>query len=153
MAKRERKNNTIEDKEQLTNVNEQPIIDATDQYVFGWESAEKVASDIWASVHNTLLNGILIFAYRPTNNGTDLVQIVVTKNIRYEVGPGKFTDGDGYAVGMITTGFSMLLPKVPIEYLESDLFDDLKKYKVDKNILDTYRQIIINCKEKENNNG
>lgn len=126
---------------------------ASENYIFGWESAEKVAADVWGSIHCTLLTGALVFAYRATNSSSELVQVVVTKNIPHEIAPGKWSSGEGYAVGMVTNGFSMLLPKVTIEYLESELLEDLKKYKVGKEIIDTYVSIVFNCKKKEGNSN
>lgn len=48
---------------------------------------------------------------------------------------------------MITAGFSVLYPHLPIEYLESDLLADLEKYKVDKKIINTYVNIINTLKK------
>lgn len=136
-----RKRNTNLNEENIIEVTP-PVYNARQAYVMGWENAEQVASDIWASVHSTLLSGALLFAYKSTNTSSDLVQVVVVKNL-----PSERSNGEGYGVGMITTGFSMLLPKVPIEYLAGDLLEDLKKYKVNKEIVDTYIQIIKLCKE------
>jgi hypothetical protein len=61
---------------------------------------------------------------------------------------------NNFGVGMITSGFSMLLPHVPMRYLETSLHDDLVKYKVETNIIEIYEQLILEYKkiygEKEN---
>ena len=108
------------------------------QIVWGWESVDKAAADVFASIHRTLLDGVPVFLYKNTTTKSDLIQVVAVKNLN-EV-TGELT-GD-YGVGMITAGFSVLYPHIPLEYLESDLLADLEKYKVDKKIIDTYKNII-----------
>lgn len=101
------------------------------QSVWGWENAMAAASDIWSSIHCKLLEGNLVFALKNTTPG-DLSQLVVVRNISTR----------DFAIGVVTSGFSMLLPHVPFEYVQTQVVDDLKKYKIDKNIIETYKQII-----------
>lgn len=108
------------------------------QNVWGWESATAAASDIWSSIHNILLSGKLVFAYRNGYGGSELAQLVVVRNIDQR--DGKLLDD--YGIGMFTTGYSVLLPHVPYSYVEGEVTEDLKKYKVDKKIIETYKQII-----------
>lgn len=104
--------------------------------VWGWQSPTDCAESVWCGLHRRLLEGNLVFAYRNTNShSSDLSQCVVVKN--------DYTGlNDDFSVGVITTGYSMLLPHVPITYLEGELLDELKKQKIDKVILGTYEQII-----------
>lgn len=110
-----------------------------DQIVIGWGDANEVASSIWSSIHSSLLDGKLVFAYKPYKE-SELTQLVVVRNLKDDV-YGRVIDKD-YAVGMMTSGFSMLLPHVPFEYLENDLVSDMKKYKVDKETIETFKKFI-----------
>lgn len=103
--------------------------------IWGWENSMQVANDVWSSIHNSLLEGELIFAYKSTTSDSNLSQIVIVKNMN-----------GSFGVGMMTTGFTCLLPSVPIEYLKSEVLDDLKKYKVNNKIIETYKRIIEDIK-------
>lgn len=107
--------------------------------VIGWSSAMECANDIWSSIHSSLLSGNLVFAFKSTKSGSEFGQIVVVQNLdRYNGNLLK----DDFGIGMITTGFTMLLPHAPFKYLEEDIVEDLKKYKVDKEIIEVYKRII-----------
>lgn len=107
--------------------------------IIGWESASACANDVWNSIHSSLLSGNLIFAYKSHNHGTELGQIIIVQNIN------QYHD---FAVGMMTTGFTSLLPHVPWEYLDSVVTEDLKKYKVESSIRDIFKQIIEEYRPK-----
>lgn len=106
--------------------------------VWGWENAMSVANDLWASVHSSLLSGDLVFAYKETKGNSEFSQIIIVQNKNLNPMTGELDFG----VGMVTTGYTSLLPHVPYEYLEDIILEDLKKYKVDKSILEIYKQII-----------
>lgn len=130
MAERKKVRTVIEeDKREDTSVYQ-------DRYIWGWESAQDVANTVWNSIHSELLSGNLIFAYRNTATGSELHQVVVVHNP---------TNND-YAVGVITNTFTYLLPRVPLEYIKVELVSDLEKYKVNKNVLEAFKQIINNLK-------
>ena len=116
-----------------------------DQMLVGWGDANEVASSIWSSIHSSLLDGKLVFAYKPYKE-SELTQLVVVRNLKDDV-CGRVIDKD-YAVGMMTSGFSMLLPHVPFEYLDNDLVSDMKKYKVDKETIETFKKFIKFFEEK-----
>lgn len=106
--------------------------------VWGWENAMSVANDLWASIHNSLLSGDLVFAYKETKGNSEFSQIVIVQNKNLNPMTGEYDFG----VGIVTTGYTSLLPHVPYAYLEDIILEDLKKYKVDKSILEIYKQII-----------
>lgn len=106
--------------------------------VWGWENAMSVANDLWASIHSSLLSGDLVFAYKETKGNSEFSQIIVVQNKNLNPMTGELDFG----VGMVTTGYTSLLPHVPYAYLEDIILEDLKKYKVDKSILEIYKQII-----------
>lgn len=116
-----------------------------DQVIVGWGDANEVASSIWSSIHSSLLSGKLVFAYKPYRE-SELTQLVVVRNLKDDT-YGRVMDKD-YAVGMMTSGFSMLLPHVPLEYLENDLVNDMNKYKVDKETIETFKKFIKFFEEK-----
>lgn len=113
--------------------------------VWGWENSMSCAESIWGSIHGKLLEGDLVFAYKNTGNNSDIHQFVVVKN-NYT---GNIND---FGVGVISTGYTMLLPHVPVDYVEVELVEDLKKWKLDKTILNTYEQIIKGIKNEITSN-
>lgn len=108
-----------------------------EQIVFGWGDVEKAAADIYCSLHRSLLEGTPLFLYKNTNSKSDLGQVVVVRNIDYE--NKRFTD---YGMGIITSGYTMLYPHVGKEYLSTELVSDLEKWKVDKKIIETFKDIL-----------
>ena len=117
----------------------------TRQAIYGWDSAMSVASDVWSSVHASLLNGELIFAYKNTTGDSELAQIVVVLNVMDKF--GNRVNTLNFGVGTVTLGYTSLLPHVPIEYLENQVIQDLKKYKVNKKIIESFIEIIKNYKQ------
>jgi hypothetical protein len=120
------------------------------QLVCGWRSADECAASVWNSIHSSLLSGELVFAYKRTDDKSDLQQLVIVKNtIKYDsYGNPISGSDDGYGVGLMTTGFSALYPVVSFGYLEDNIVCDLKKYKVNKEVLNNYLELIKNIKEK-----
>lgn len=108
------------------------------QIVHGWESVDRAASDLYGSIHSTLLAGAPVFLYRNTNDKSDLIQLVVVKNMDKE---------NDYSVGMMTAGWTALYPHLTLDYIDIDVTRDLEKYKVDKNIILSYKQIINRLKD------
>lgn len=101
------------------------------EIVIGWKNSSQVAEDIWGSIHQSLLSGKLVFAYRSNESSSNLLQIIIVIN-----------SNGTYSIGLITTGYSVLLPDMPKDYLSDVLLNDLKKFKIDKEILKIYEQII-----------
>ena len=113
--------------------------------VIGWDNAMACANDLWSSIHRSLLKGELVFAYKSGGTGnTGFGQIVVVQNLNHETGRRLYDD---YGVGLITSGYTALLPHVPYSYLENDILEDLKKFKVESRIIDIYKQIIKTVKK------
>lgn len=103
--------------------------------IIGWNNAMDCANDIWNSIHNSLLKGNLVFAYKSTDSKSEFGQIVVVQNVN------QYHD---FAVGVMLSTYTMLLPHVPFEYLETTVLDDFKKYKVGTNIQEIYKKVIEN---------
>lgn len=112
----------------------------------GWNSVDECAAGVWSSIHSSLLEGELIFAYKSTSNKSDLLQFVLVKNLIEK----KLDDQGnivtykkpGYALGMITSSFSVLYPYLPNKYLLGTGLDDLKKYKVPNDVLKAYINLV-----------
>lgn len=102
--------------------------------IWGWENAEEVANYLWSSIHSNLLNGDLVFAYKNIDGSSELRQIVVVQN-------NNMSSND-FSVGMFTNGYSALIPHVTLNYLTTEVINDLKKYKVDKKIIDSISSLI-----------
>lgn len=131
------------------------------QTVYGWNNIDECASAVWSSIHSSLLDGELIFAYKSTSGKSELQQFVLVKNLL-----GKSSDvygntqnykKTGYALGMITSGFSVLYPYLPEKYLLETGLDDLKKYKVPADVIRAYINLVnaaikrYGCEEEEQN--
>lgn len=155
MKAKKRKEKVVEEKvEQVLDNNGISLAETRKwQIVNGaWQNVDEVASALWGSIHSSLLDcSGPFFAYKSTKSNTELVQLVVVMNFDRNSG---LVIPNNFGVGMITSGFSMLLPRVPMRYLETSLHDDLIKYKVETNIIEIYEQLILEYKkiygEKEN---
>lgn len=106
---------------------------------WGWADINEAASDVFNSIHRNLLEGHFIFGYKNTfgPEKSQLMQVVV---VRFS--------NDVFGVGVVTSGYTMLLPQVPITYLEVEFAEDLKKWKIENYILNTYKSIINNIKNE-----
>ena len=111
------------------------------QIINGWRSVEECAATVWSSIHSSLLDGELVYGYRRTDEKSDLHQLVIVKNQ-----PG--SELNGYALGMVTTSFSVLYPNVPFSYLADNIVQDLKKFKVDKDIIENYLKVLEYTRKK-----
>lgn len=106
-------------------------------FIYGWQNPDCVAYDIYSSVMSQLLRGQLIFAFCSNTPSSDIQRLVVVLNP-----PMPEIQEDTYGVGMVTAGYSMVLPMVPKSYLETTLSDDLKKYNVPKEVQKNYRAVL-----------
>lgn len=150
------KNEVIEEKEKMEENNSTQFY----QTVYGgWGSVDECAAAVWSSIHSSLLDGELIFAYKSTSGKSELQQFVLVKNL---VGKSSDVYGNiqnykktGYALGMITSGFSVLYPYLPEKYLLETGLDDLKKYKVPADVIKAYINLVnaaikkYGCEEEE----
>lgn len=113
------------------------------QIIEGWKSVDDCAATVWAGIHSSLLDGELVYAYRNTNGKSDLQQLVIVKNLRSDR-----NSGEGYALGMMTSGFTVLYPLVNYYYLVNDVVGEMKKYKLDASVIDNYKYLIQKIGEK-----
>ena len=97
--------------------------------LFGWDSLESLARELYCGIHSGLLSGNFIFAVR--GNG-DLQRLVITKRL----------DDGNFMVGEIHKGYTEYYPRVPKKFLEDIVSKDLKEGKVDKIVLENYNRIL-----------
>ena len=118
---------------QNTISNDTTIVNDVLKNCWGWEDVNAAACDVFNSIHRNLLEGQFVFGYKNTiySESSPLMQVII---VRY--------NKDIFGVGVVTTGYTMLLPNVPLTYLEKELAEDLKKWKLESYILNTYKSII-----------
>lgn len=113
-----------------------------------WENMNQVAGEVWSSIHSSLISGWPIFAYKSTKTNSNLIQIVIVRNFKNTGNSPQPELGDTFSVGMMTTGFSSLMPNVSIDYLKTQVLQDLNFYKIDKYICSSL-EVIISKLRKE----
>lgn len=129
------------------NENEKEFEDARiEQIVFGWNSVDEAAKDIFSSLHRNLLEGTPVFLYKNTSRKSDLVQVAIVANIS-DYNSMKYS-GD-YGIGITTAGYSAYYPRVPLEYLEKEILGELEGWKVEKSVIDVYKKIIKALKDND----
>ena len=126
--------------------------------IYGWQCIEEVARDVWGSIHSSLLNGDLVFAYKCPSKSSTLKQIVIVRNFELvDSGmlgvPDPIKHYTSYGVGYITSGYTALLPNVPYTYIAEEIVEYLKDWKIDKTIINTYEAIVEELGKEELNNG
>ena len=116
--------------------------------VFGFEDSMQVARGLMGSIHENLLRGDLIFAYRSTapTNKTPLFQVVVVNDLKYG-SDGQVYPTSLFSVSLITAGYSAYIPHMPVDYLD-EVVGDLEEGKADKKIIENFKIIVENLKTK-----
>ena len=116
--------------------------------IFGYEDSMQVARSIMGSIHESLLHGDLIFAYRSTatSNKSPLFQVVVVNDLKYG-NDGRTYPTKLFSVSLITAGYSAYIPHMPVDYLD-EVVGDLEEGKADKKIIENFKLIVENIKTK-----
>lgn len=96
--------------------------------IYGYQDTTEVASDISGSIHDSLLSGYFVFAYRGSG---DLRRLVVTR-----------TSQDTWMYGIITSGWTCLVPKISREGLLTMVTDELETRKIPNNIIDDFKYFV-----------
>jgi hypothetical protein len=131
-----------------TKVTEEEVQKIQQMRVFGFEDSMQVARGLMGSIHENLLHGDLIFAYRSTatTNKTPLFQVVVVNDLNYR-NDGQVYPTSLFSVSLITTGYSAYIPHMPVDYLD-EVVGDLEEGKADKKIIENFKIIVENLKTK-----
>jgi hypothetical protein len=116
--------------------------------IFGYEDSMQVARGLMGSIHENLLHGDLIFAYRSTatSNKSLLFQVVVVNDLKYG-NDGRTYPTKLFSVSLITAGYSAYIPHMPVDYLD-EVVGDLEEGKADKKIIENFKSIVENIKTK-----
>lgn len=116
--------------------------------IFGYEDSMQVARGLMGSIHDNLLHGDLIFAYRSTatSNKSPLFQVVVVNDLNYG-NDGKTYPTKLFSVSLITAGYSAYIPHMPVDYLD-EVVGDLEEGKADKKIIENFKSIVEDIKTK-----
>ena len=97
--------------------------------IYGYQDANEVAAEISGSIHNSLLSGYFVFAYRSSG---DLRRLVVTR-----------TAQDTWMYGIVTPGWTALIPKISREGLLTMVTDEMETRKVPNNIIDDFKYFVL----------
>lgn len=90
--------------------------------VWGYSGIPEVAEDIQGGIHSSLLEGYYVFGYRGRG---DILRLVITRR-----------DQDTWMYGMVTTGWTCLIPRTTKENLLSMVIPDLEAKKINKDIIE-----------------
>lgn len=91
--------------------------------IWGWNSIEDVAQEVWSGLHSDLLVGNFVFAFK--NPTGDIKQFVITQRT-----------SEDYMLGVISAGYTMYLPHTTRDYLRETFIQDLKKNKIESAVID-----------------
>lgn len=99
-----------------------------------WDSVICTDGKLWKQASELAISeGETIFAYHPGKLSEKLLQVIVVKN---------YSKPDDYSVAITTAEYSSVLCHVPSTYLRVELYDMLEGLGINKNILETFKQII-----------
>ena len=115
-----------------------------DYYIYNFKNIEEVASRIYSSIADRLLNGNLIFAYKGVSQSSDLNCLVV---VQYDN-----PERNLFGAAVFKKSYSYCIPFAPIEYLD-EVKDELIEAKVDKKIIATFTNIIEDLEKRVNKNN
>lgn len=96
--------------------------------IYGWESENEVACEIYCSPFRSLLEGKLVFAYKNLSNSGTIKLMVITKTLK------------GYRFCLIpySGGWTCYYPESSSEYIREVLLSDLQKNKTEKYIIEDF---------------
>lgn len=96
--------------------------------VWGYRDTDEVAYDIIGGIHESLLSGYFVFAIR---TGGNIRRLVVTRKAE-----------DIWMYGIVTPGWSGLIPKISREGLAEMLVPEMENSKLDKEIIEDFKYYI-----------
>lgn len=112
-------------------------IDPSQVYqINGWSCIEELADEVYSSIHSGLLQGNLVYALRCQ----EIPRLVITQRI----------DTGDFMVGEIMPGWTAYYPRVPYQFLYSDILEDMKKLKLPKETIDNYILVLKNYENFSN---
>lgn len=148
----ERKKKVVEEpsmkKSSETCITEEELQKIKEMRVYGFDDSIQVAKNLMGSIHENLLQGDLVFAYRSTapSNKSPLFQVVVVNDLR-RGNDCQLYPTPKFSVSIITSGYSAYIPHMPVEYLD-EVVAELEDGKAEKKIIENFRIIVEDLKEK-----
>jgi hypothetical protein len=102
----------------------------------GWSCIEELADEIYSSTHSGLLQGNFVYALRCQ----EFPRLVITQRL----------DTGDFMVGQIMPGWTGYYPRVPYQFLFSDILEDMKKLKLPKETIDNFILVLKNYENFSN---
>ena len=102
----------------------------------GWSCVEELADEVYSSIHSGLLQGNLVYALKCQ----EIPRLVITQRV----------DTGEFMIGEIMPGWTAYYPRVPYQFLYSDILEDMKKLKLPKETIDNYILVLKNYENFSN---
>ena len=107
---------------------EKPQTTTVHRNVWGYRDTDEVAFDIVGGIHESLLSGYFVFALKSSGY---LRRLVVTRKSE-----------DTWMYGIVTPGWSGIIPKISREGLAEMLIPELEDSKLKKEIIEDFKYYI-----------
>lgn len=122
----------------------QPFTTEDGALIYGWSNMEDIVKSVYCSNQRDLLQGRLIFAFQNPSAEKNPRQMIVVKNpwVNEEDERGKLT----YSIGIICKGYTSYIPCALYSFLENQLLDSMNEWEIDKDLIELYKNTILNFK-------
>ena len=109
---------------------EKEVVERQHCNTWGYRNPDEVVQDILGGIHESLLRGYYVFAYR--SNEGEIKRLIVSR-----------TGQDEGMYGMVTSGWTCIFPSVTRDGLLSLVVPDLVSKKVNKDIIEDFKYYIL----------
>ena len=125
--------------EELEKQNKMNIL-TSDELDRSKETLMYTAEQVWVNVHDQVFKfGYPIFSYRNTKKDSRLFQVVIIEDS---------INDNKYCISVTTPERGYCMTNVPSDYLKSEFLIILKNFDIDKEVLETYKQILKDLKNE-----
>ena len=131
------KKKSLKEEKEVKKDNIQQDINPPQVYqINGWSCVEELADEVYSSIHSGLLQGNLVYALKCQ----EIPRLVITQRV----------DTGEFMIGEIMPGWTAYYPRVPYQFLYSDILEDMKKLKLPKETIDNYILVLKNYENFSN---
>lgn len=131
------KKKSLKEEKEVKKDNIQQDINPPQVYqINGWSCVEELADEVYSSIHSGLLQGNLVYALKCQ----EIPRLVITQRV----------DTGEFMVGEFMPGWTAYYPRVPYQFLYSDVLEDMKKLKLPKETIDNYILVLKNYENFSN---
>lgn len=131
------KKKSLKEEKEVKKDNIQQDINPPQVYqINGWSCVEELADEVYSSIHSGLLQGNLVYALKCQ----EIPRLVITQRL----------DTGEFMVGEFMPGWTAYYPRVPYQFLYSDILEDMKKLKLPKETIDNYILVLKNYENFSN---